>query len=177
NKIVATLFCGAALAATTTSLHAQDTALAQGDVTQAEAGGLGGDIIVTARRREENLQDVPVAITAFSAAALERSTVQSVSDLNTITPGLRFGSEGGKMGTAISLRGISKVPIGEGAAGVVQYFADVPYPSDGGNVPTYDLADIQVLRGPQGTLFGRNTLGGAILMNPQAPTRHFEGYV
>src|SRR3546814_10601043 len=112
--------------------------------------------------------------TAFSSAALERSTVQSVSDLNTITPGLRFGAEGGKVGTSISLRGISKVPIGAGAAGVVQYFADVPYPAEGGNVPTYDLANIQVLRGPQGTLFGRNTLGGAILMNPQAPTRQFE---
>src|SRR3546814_14889247 len=91
-------------------------------------------------------------------------------------PGLRFGAEGGKVGTSISLRGISKVPIGAGAAGVVQYFADVPYPAEGGNVPTYDLANIQVLRGPQGTLFGRNTLGGAILMNPQAPTRQFEGY-
>src|SRR3546814_4479619 len=65
----------------------------------------------SARRREENLQDVPVAITAFSSAALERSTVQSVSDLNTITPGLRFGAEGGKVGTSISLRGISKVPF------------------------------------------------------------------
>src|SRR3546814_19551424 len=58
----------------------------------------------------------------------------------------------------------------------LQYFADVPYPAEGGNVPTYDLANIQVLRGPQGTLFGRNTMGGVILMNPQAPTRQFEGY-
>src|SRR3546814_3571134 len=74
-----------------------------------------------------------------------------------MTPGLRFGAEGGKVGTSISLRGISKVPIGAGAAGVVQYFADVPYPAEGGNVPTYDLANIQVLRGPQGTLFGRRS--------------------
>src|SRR3546814_2390577 len=92
-----------------------------------------------------------VAITAFSSAALERSTVQSLSDLNTITPGLRFGAEGGKVGTSISLRGISKVPIGAGAAGVVQYFADVPYPAEGGNVPTYDLANIQVLRSEEHT--------------------------
>src|SRR3546814_17767152 len=94
---------------------------------------------------------------------------------DTLLPYTTLFRSGGKVGTSISLRGISKVPIGAGAAGVVQYFADVPYPAEGGNVPTYDLANIQVLRGPQGTLFGRNTLGGAILMNPPAPTRQFEG--
>lgn len=137
----------------------------------------GDTIFVTARRRQEDLQDVPVAVTAFDAAALERSSVQSVQDLTSITPGLRFGVEGGKTSAAVSLRGIGQTPVGGGTPGVVQYFADVPLPSEGSNIPTYDLASIQVLKGPQGTLFGRNTLGGAILITPQAPTDEFEGYV
>ncbi len=134
-------------------------------------------IVVTARRREESLQDVPLAIAAFDAESLERSTVQAVQDITTITPGLRFGVEGGKTSASVSLRGIGQTPVGGGTPGVVQYFADIPLPSEGSNIPTYDLANIQVLKGPQGTLFGRNTLGGAILINPQAPTRDFEGYV
>jgi len=146
--------------------------------TAASAAGMPDDsIIVTARRREESLQDVPLAVAAFDSAALERSTVQAVQDLTNITPGLRFGVEGGKISASVSLRGIGQTPVGGGTPGVVQYFADVPMPSEGSNIPTFDLANIQVLKGPQGTLFGRNTLGGAILINPQAPTDEFEGYV
>src|SRR3546814_4243434 len=144
NKKITTLLSSIAFVATTAPGWAQDQlSTVSPAAAQSSTSGLAGDIVVTARRREENLQDVPVAITAFSSAALERSTVQSLSDLNTITPGLRFGAEGGQVGTPISLRGISKVPIGAGAAGVVQYLADVPYPPEGGNVPTFDLANIQ----------------------------------
>jgi iron complex outermembrane receptor protein len=139
--------------------------------------GAFGDIVVTARRRDERLQDVPVSVSAFSAEALERSTIQSVQDINVITPGFRAGSEGGKSDVSLSLRGIGQVPLGEVSPGVVTYFANVPLPSIGSNLPTYDIASIQVLKGPQGTLFGRNTLGGAVLLSPQAPTHEFEGYV
>lgn len=141
----------------------------------AEAGF--DDIVVTARRRDERLQDVPVSVAAFSAEALERSTIQTVADINTITPGFRAGAEGGNANVAISLRGIGQVPLGEASPGVVTYFANVPLPSVGSNLPTYDLASIQVLKGPQGTLFGRNTLGGAVLISPQAPTFDFSGYI
>lgn len=139
--------------------------------------GAFGDIVVTARRRDERLQDVPVSVSAFSAEALERSSIQSVQDINVITPGFRAGSEGGKDNVALSLRGIGQVPLGEVSPGVVTYFANVPLPSVGSNLPTFDIASIQVLKGPQGTLFGRNTLGGAVLLSPQAPTHYFEGYV
>lgn len=135
------------------------------------------EIVVTARRREENLQDVPVSVTAFSAAALEQSTIQEIKDINVIVPGLRFGSEGGKNNQAVSLRGLSQLSNAEVTPAVVNYFAGAPQPTNGSNVPTFDLSSIQVLKGPQGTLFGRNTLGGAILIEPQAPTYEFEGYV
>ncbi len=135
------------------------------------------DIIVTARRRDEKLQNVPVSITAFTAATLQRSTVQTIADIRTIAPGLTFSSEGGKDNTAVTLRGIGQIPTGEVTPGVVTYFANVPLASLGSNVPTYDIANVQVLKGPQGTLFGRNTLGGAVLVSPQAPTQDFGGYI
>jgi len=136
-----------------------------------------GDIVVTARRRDERLQDVPVAVSAFSAAALERSTVQTVADIRTLTPGFTFASEGGKDNVALSLRGIGQIPLGEVTPGVVTYINNVALPSVGSNIPTYDVSSIQVLKGPQGTLFGRNTLGGAVLVSTQAPTYEFGGYV
>ncbi len=136
-----------------------------------------GDIVVTARRREERLQDVSVSISAFSSEALERSTVQTVSDVKTIAPGFTFSSEGGKDNVALTLRGIGQLPLGEVTPGVVIYLNDTPLPSVGSNVPTYDIGSIQVLKGPQGTLFGRNTLGGAVVIGSQKPSYAFEGYV
>ena len=139
--------------------------------------GISGDVVVTARRREERLQDVPVSISAFSSEALERSTVQTVSDVKTLAPGFTFSSEGGKDNVALTLRGIGQLPLGEVTPGVVIYLNDTPLPSVGSNVPTYDISSIQVLKGPQGTLFGRNTLGGAVVVGSQKPTYAFEGYV
>ncbi|RYM12002.1 TonB-dependent receptor [Sphingobium cupriresistens] len=156
-----------------TPIWAQDAA---GVAPQAESAS-GGDIVVTARRREERLQDVSVSIAAFSTEALERSTVQTVSDIKTIAPGFTFSSEGGKDNVALTLRGIGQLPLGEVTPGVVIYLNDTPLPSVGSNVPTYDIGSIQVLKGPQGTLFGRNTLGGAVVIGSQKPTYEFEGYV
>src|SRR3546814_435455 len=111
KKKITTLLSSIAFGATTAPGWAQEQLSTGAQAAdQSPTWGVAGNSVVTARRREEHLQDVPVAITAFSSAALERSTVQSLSDLNTITPGLRFGAEGGKVGTSISLRGISKVP-------------------------------------------------------------------
>ena len=151
--------------------------VANATAEQGTGFGIGGDIVVTARRRDERLQDVPVSVTAFSAAALERSSVQTIADIRTVTPGLTFSSEGGKDNTAVSLRGIGQIPTGEVTPGVVTYFANVPLTSLGSNVPTYDISSVQVLKGPQGTLFGRNTLGGAVLIGPEAPNYEFGGYV
>src|SRR3546814_635721 len=94
-----------------------------------------------------------------------------------ITPGLRCSAEGGKTTTTVILRGLGRNPIGEGVPAVVTYFADIPLVGEGTNVPAYDIASIQVLKGPQGTLFGRNTIGGAIIIQPEAPNYEFGGYV
>jgi iron complex outermembrane recepter protein len=136
-----------------------------------------GDIIVTARRTDERLQDVPVSVAAFNTAALDRSTIQELSDVRTIAPGLNFNSEGGKNTTNVSLRGLGQLPVGLATPGVVTYINNVAIPSLGSSIPTYDIANIQVLKGPQGTLFGKTTLGGAILVNTAPATNEFEGYV
>lgn len=181
TRLLASAALPALVFAAGTTARAQAAAAAQTAApVEAQPGTEGeatADIVVTARRRDEKLQDVPVSVVAFSGAALDRSSVQTISDIRTISPGLTFSSEGGKDNTAVTLRGIGQIPTGEVTPGVVTYFANVPLASLGSNVPTYDIGSIQVLKGPQGTLFGRNTLGGAVLVAPVTPKQDLGGYV
>jgi iron complex outermembrane receptor protein len=152
------------------------------DQTAASSGGLE-EIVVTARRREEKLQSVPIAITAFTAADIRSKNINSAQDLTVFVPSLIMNNNAG-FGSGFSLRG-QTASLGAGPA-VVGYFAEVPLVNgqsgigtfQGGTGPGlfYDLENVQVLNGPQGTLFGRNTTGGAILFTPQKPTNNFEGY-
>ncbi|MDB6060886.1 MAG: TonB-dependent receptor [Verrucomicrobiaceae bacterium] len=143
---------------------------------QTQSAGLE-EVFVTARKREEGVQAVPISITALSGEALDQRGVRDLESLNSVIPGFHFGVEGGKGNTSVILRGLSKIPLGEGVSSVVTYFANIALPPHGGNIPTYDIANIQVLKGPQGTLFGRNTLGGAVVITPVAPTYEFGGYI
>lgn len=167
--------------ATSVASSPQSTSGTVGSVATAtplpSAGASTADIVVTARRRDEKLQDVPVSVTAFSPASLQRSTVMSLEDIGALTPGLTFSSEGGVGNYSLTLRGIGQIPLGEGTPGVVIYVNNEALPPDGSNVPTYDVGSIQVLKGPQGTLFGKNTLGGAVLVTTQAPVYKFGGYI
>src|SRR3546814_18862685 len=97
------------------------------------------DIVVTARRKEDSAQSVPVSITAFSGESLRSAGVKSLSDLTAITPGLRFSSEGEGNTTSVTLRGLAVTPTGETLPAVVTYFSEVALPSKGVNLPTFDL--------------------------------------
>lgn len=147
------------------------------DVAVAEADGLA-DIVVTARRREENLQDVPIAVTAFSGAAIQTKGITDRTSLADNTPSL-FTINGGypREFAFFALRG--QGPAFGSTPGVVNYFAEVPNAVgvDGRVGTYYDLANVQVLAGPQGTLFGKNATGGNILFEPAKPREGFEGYV
>jgi iron complex outermembrane receptor protein len=134
------------------------------------------EVVVTARRAEESIQSVPVAITAFSAEDLRENSVTNPDDLQMTTPGVYLFGASGRQNTTFIIRGQSR-GLGSVSPGVIPYFAEVPNPYLGNFVPQFDLSSIQVLKGPQGTLFGRNTTGGAILYTPAAPTDNFEGYV
>lgn len=178
NVIRTIMLCGTAMSVACPAMAQENPADAQASRTEPKADtAMTDDIVVTARRRDERLQDVPVSVTALSEGALERSTVQDLRSINVLTPGLTFSNEGGAGNATLSLRGIGQIPLGEGTPGVVTYVNNMALPPDGSNLPTYDIASIQVLKGPQGTLFGKNTLGGAVLVSSKAPDYKFGGYL
>ncbi|PIB89894.1 hypothetical protein CSW62_24910 [Caulobacter sp. FWC2] len=147
-------------------------ALAQTTSTAPAANTLE-EVVVTARRREERLQDVPIAVVAVSERQLEEKNIKNVNDLTVVAPGLSIqNTTGNRNNVTYSIRGQGQA-FGQNSPGVVAYFAEVPDFSSA----IFDLQSVQVLKGPQGTLFGRNTTGGAVLFSPQRPTETLSGYV
>jgi iron complex outermembrane receptor protein len=144
-------------------------------------GGALEEVVVTARKREESLQDTPIAISAFSAAALERQQISSTEDLDQVAPNLQFASYGPLTGNnsaaQVYIRGIGQSDGSSGVdPGVGLYIDDVYMGrSVGGVLDFRDIANVQILRGPQGTLFGRNTIGGAVLLTTTLPGNEFGG--
>ncbi|HLV06047.1 MAG TPA: Plug domain-containing protein, partial [Croceibacterium sp.] len=159
---------GAVLAAVASPAAAQDAAT--DPVAAVEETDGGNAILVTARRREESLQDTPIAISAFSAETLEQRQIVQTSDLERITPSLQFKPAGQLSGntaaSVVFIRGIGQLdPTAAVDPGVGVYIDEVYVGrSVGGTLEFGDIASVEVLRGPQGTLFGRNTIGGAILV-------------
>jgi iron complex outermembrane recepter protein len=151
--------------------------LAQQEDPQVRAGL--EEVIVTARKREESLQGVPMAVTAISEELLREKSIEGPYDLAFHVPGLvvRPGS---------ASRGLPEYFLrGQGSAaggppGVVTYFNEVPLKSAGlagSNIQFFDLESVQVLKGPQGTLFGRSSTGGAVLYAPKKPSDELGGYI
>ncbi|WP_206363005.1 TonB-dependent receptor [Stenotrophobium rhamnosiphilum] len=142
------------------------------------------EIVVTAQRREENLQAVPISITVLSQAQLSNANITNSADLARYVPSLSTNNRFGPENASFTIRGFTQDFHTSASVGV--YFADMIAPrgqstqtsGDGaGPGSLWDLQNVQVLKGPQGTLFGRNTTGGAILIVPKKPTDEFEGYV
>ncbi|MBI3676303.1 MAG: TonB-dependent receptor [Proteobacteria bacterium] len=131
---------------------------------------------VTARRRLENGEAVPLKVDAYSGETLHNSGVTSALDLQTVSPTLTVAGDLGTRDTDVfTIRGQSQ-PFGGADPGVQTYFAEVPFNASSQGA-FYDLDNVQVLAGPQGTLFGRNTTGGAILFEPKKPSDQFGGYL
>ena len=132
-------------------------------------------VTVTARRVDEEIQDVPVSVTAISSEDLERRQLTSTQDIAKTTPNLEFANNapmsGNNASSVVFIRGIGQLnPAASVDPGVGLYVDDVYRgQSVGGAMAMRDVADVQVLRGPQGTLFGRNTIGGAVLLNTVNP--------
>jgi iron complex outermembrane receptor protein len=146
--------------------QAEQAATDQAEQAQgADASLLGEDIIVTARRRSESLQDVPISISAFSGEALENQGAVDITALQQQTPNLTLQIARGSNSTLIAfIRGVGQQdPVWGFEPGVGLYIDDVYVARPQGAVlDIFDVERVEVLRGPQGTLYGRNTIGGAI---------------
>jgi iron complex outermembrane receptor protein len=152
----AALLCGAAVVAT--------PALAQS--TQLE------EVVVTAQKREQNLQDVPISVTALTETAMKANRIVDIRDLNAVAPNLTVRTlQGGSAGAFFSVRGLNTAGSALGSdKGLSQYIDGVYLQNTAGSI--FELADIErieVLKGPQGTLFGRNATGGAINITTRNP--------
>ncbi|MFS0773248.1 TonB-dependent receptor [Sphingomonas sp. 1P08PE] len=135
------------------------------------------DIVVTARRREERLQDVPIAVTAISGDAIKQQQLVVVRDVAAYTPGLNINSD--SVGRAfVSIRGVGTTLIDTVQPGVGIFIDGIYQPNTTYlNSPLVDVARVEVLRGPQGTLFGNNTLGGAINVVTRQPSNDWQGRI
>lgn len=148
--------------------------LAQGEIALEE-------VVVTAQRREQNLQEVPISVSAFTGAALEQRNVKSAIDYLALTPNVSFTEDGqtGSRGLGIAVRGINNLVSGENAfvnsVGIyLDEFSVASVPNQVANPNLADMERVEVLRGPQGTYFGRNALGGALNLTTKKPTDEFE---
>ena len=171
------------LAASTAAIAISVPAFAQDDTAPAARDDVDA-IVVTARRVEERLQDVPISITVFTQEAIDNRNIFNSNDLAVYTPSLSSNQRYGPEKASFAIRGFQQDLATQPSVGV--YFADVVAPRSGGSTTSgggvgvgnlFDLQNVQVLKGPQGTLFGRNTTGGAVLLVPRKPTGDLEGYV
>ena len=154
---------------------AQDTDAAVG--TQVR-GGIE-TIVVTARKREESIQETPISVTAFTEGMIDRAGITDIADVAIRTPGLAYGNYGDEKLSPTSLRGVIGGSGSAGADGAVGFYLDEVFLGQGvgATIDLFDMERIEVLRGPQGTLFGRNTIGGLIHYTTARPTDEFEAYL
>ncbi|HEY6816993.1 MAG TPA: TonB-dependent receptor [Croceibacterium sp.] len=153
---------------------AQDNPPSETQAASSEADQ-GNAILVTARRREESLQETPVAISVFSAETLAERQIHQTQDLERITPSLQFkpaGQLSGNSSSAVAfIRGVGQLDPTAAVDPGVGVYVDEVYVGRavGSTIEFGDIGSVEVLRGPQGTLFGRNTIGGAILVRTREP--------
>ncbi|MDA5193861.1 TonB-dependent receptor [Govanella unica] len=143
------------------------------------------EITVVAQRREQSILDVPVSVTLFSAESIEKQNIQSAKDYLQQTPNVSYqvGGRNGSREIVIAIRGISdiknaeKIDTSSAFSTYVDEFSQGTLASGQANPPTYDIERIEVLRGPQGTFFGRNSEGGAINIMTKKPSKDLYGQV
>ncbi len=139
------------------------------------------EIVVTAQKRKENLQDTPLAVTAFTEKSLEERMINDLSKLADFTPNVIFDTtapvSGLSNGAAVFIRGVGQLDFGLTTDPGVGTYIDGVYSSRavGGVLDVADIERIEILRGSQGTLFGRNTIGGAVNITTRRPAEEFGG--
>ncbi len=174
---VSKLILGSTGVLSTALLLSSGQVAAQGQ--SASAAAMLEEIVVTARRREETMADLPLSVAAITADAMQAQGVYDIMDVSNFIPNVNFTHTGRRSITALYIRGIgnsSPIPLRATGAGV---YIDGHYlPNTVGQMlNTLDVERIEVMRGPQGTLFGKNTTGGAINIVSAKPGPDFESSV
>jgi len=136
------------------------------------------ETIVNARKQQENLQSVPIAVTAITGKQLANKVILHTTDLDKVVPNLTFSNNaplsGNNNSAIVFIRGIGQISAAANVDPGVGVYVDDVYigQSVGSQYLLNDVATVEVLRGPQGSLFGRNTIGGAVLINTVKPSDH-----
>jgi iron complex outermembrane receptor protein len=161
---------GAGLAVLMSSLAVQAQPAPSGSAPVVE------EVVVTAQKRAENLQEVPIAITALTAETLQNKRVANLLGLSGLAPGLQIKTDDNAANPRIFIRGVGVNDFNPSTASAVGIYIDGVYIASplAQLASFYDLQQVEVLRGPQGTLFGRNTTGGAINVTTRKPSDTFE---
>jgi iron complex outermembrane receptor protein len=171
NNILTTLMTSGAMLA---------VGFSQNAIAAEQSGASSNDhsdaaIIVTARKRQETILDVPIAISAFNSASMQDRLVQDVSDIADFTPGFQINESFGRDSDRPVMRGASNILFSDGKVGV---FVDgIPYFGDFSSLDVDNAARVEVIKGPQSAVFGRGTLSGAINVIMKRPTNEIEGRV
>ena len=135
------------------------------------------EVMVTAQRREQDTMTVPITVSAFTSQDMINTGADNIQDISDFMPGVDIG-EGGATQVTIAIRGISSPNISSGGDPSVATFYDNAYmPRAATSIPFTDIARTEVLKGPQGTLFGRNATAGVINIVPNQPVQEFEGFL
>ena len=135
------------------------------------------EIIVTAQKTEQNIQDVPIAVTAFDAGSLELQQIETFGDIQFNAPNITF-TKGNFTGSNFVIRGVNSYTVAaSGDSGVAFHINEVPVATRIFETEYYDLERVEILRGPQGTLYGANSTGGSVNMLFASPTDEFESSV
>jgi iron complex outermembrane recepter protein len=144
-----------------------------------ESSGALDEIVVTAQRREQSAQDVGISIQAFGGEALREAKIETGGDVARLTPGVFISGSGGGQNSQFSIRGVTQNDFNDSIEAPVAVYIDEGYvPTLQGQVfGLFDLDRVEILKGPQGTLFGRNATGGLVHFVPRKPTETMEGFV
>lgn len=159
-------------------LGASATLLLTAPLAFAQNADTADELIVTAQRRAESIQDVPISITALNADALANSGVTRLDDVQRLAPGLNMSTIGSGFVSYTYIRGAGTNVLDSGADPSVAFYIDDVYLAGtaGLNFDLLDIERVEVLKGPQGTLFGRNAAAGAINIITERPSETFEAY-
>ena len=151
-------------------------AAAQSAPAEAAAEEEDEGIVVTALRREESLQDTPAAVTAFNAQTIQNAGIERPADFIALTPNVNLVETQNAGNAFVIIRGITQNRNSEPSVAVIVDGVQQVNPAQF-NQDLFDIAQIEVLKGPQGGLYGRNAIGGAIIITTKKPTDEFEGNV